>query len=61
MDFASSIIAGVIGGIIATVIWVAVIQLLWKKLIEPWIEELLYQDVKIEGRWHYTVHEKEIR
>lgn len=49
-SFFSSIINGIISGIVtATIIFI--FQIIWKKSIIVWFENLLYQDVCIEGEW----------
>lgn len=45
-----SIATGIIGGVITSVL-IFVFQILWKKNINVWFENLLYQDVCIEGEW----------
>jgi len=41
---------GIISGLLTTFI-VVVIQKLWSGAIEPWYEERIYRDAKIEGTW----------
>lgn len=45
-----SLASGIISGLI-TAILLFVFAILWRKNIEPWFENLLYQDVCIEGEW----------
>jgi len=45
-----AVILGIISGLITTFI-VIVIQKLWGSVIEPWYEERIYKDAKIEGIW----------
>lgn len=49
-DVVSSIINNIISGIITAII-IFFVHVLWKKNISAWIENLLYQDVHIEGEW----------
>lgn len=46
----SSLASGIISGLI-TALLLFVFAVLWRKNIEPWFENLLYQDVCIEGEW----------
>jgi hypothetical protein len=50
MDFATSTLSGILGGVIATLICV-VFREMWIKVIDPWWEEKVYKDAHIEGRW----------
>jgi len=50
-NYYTSIISGIISGVVTALI-LFVFQVLWKKNIQTWIENLLYQDVCIEGEWH---------
>lgn len=45
-----SLAGGIISGLI-TALLLFVFAILWRKNIEPWFENLLYQDVCIEGEW----------
>lgn len=45
-----SLASGIISGLI-TALLLFVFAILWRKNIEPWFENLLYQDVCIEGEW----------
>jgi len=45
-----SLAGGIISGLI-TALLIFVFAILWRKNIEPWFENLLYQDVCIEGEW----------
>lgn len=46
----SSLASGIISGLI-TALLLFVFAILWRKNIEPWFENILYQDVCIEGEW----------
>lgn len=46
----SSLAGGIISGLI-TALLLFVFAILWRKNIEPWFENLLYQDVCVEGEW----------
>lgn len=46
----NSLASGIISGLI-TALLLFVFAILWRKNIEPWFENLLYQDVCIEGEW----------
>lgn len=46
----SSLAGGIISGLI-TALLLFVFAIIWRKNIEPWFENLLYQDVCIEGEW----------
>jgi len=52
----SSLIPGLVGGLLATLLVVA-LKNFWVKVVEPWYEEKVYQDAHIEGRWksQYTL------
>lgn len=50
-DTYQSLVSGVISGIVTALI-IFIIQILWRKNLLIWIENLLYQDVKIEGEWN---------
>lgn len=41
---------GIISGLLTTFI-VIVIQKIWVSAVEPWYEERIYKDVKLEGVW----------
>lgn len=49
-SFFDSLINGIISGIVTAII-IFIFQIIWKKNILIWIENLLYQDVCIEGDW----------
>src|SRR5436309_2533283 len=53
MDFVSSTLSGVVGGLIATLICV-VFSSFWIRVLELWFEERVYKEVHIEGRWNST-------
>ncbi|WP_375605733.1 hypothetical protein [Flavobacterium davisii] len=46
-----SIVDGIISGVVTAFI-LFIVQILWKQNLLIWIENLLYQDVKIEGEWN---------
>lgn len=48
--FYPSLINGIISGIV-TALLIFIFQILWRKNFLVWIENLLFQDVKIEGDW----------
>lgn len=41
---------GVVAGLITSLI-VILFQRLWVEVVQPWYEERVYRDTKIEGRW----------
>jgi hypothetical protein len=45
-----NLIAGIVSGLFVT-LSVFVFRILWKSKIEPWFEERVYKDAKIEGQW----------
>ena len=49
--FLADLSVGVIGGLVATFLALAITKL-WKSIIEPWYEERVYKDAHIEGRWY---------
>lgn len=49
-DLASNITIGIVSGLFTTLV-VVVFHRLWISVIEPWYEERIYKDAKIEGRW----------
>lgn len=50
LDYLTSIINGIISGVVTALI-LFIVQIIWRKNILIWIENLLYQDVCIEGEW----------
>ncbi len=50
LNYYTSIISGIISGIVTALI-LFIVQIIWKKNVLVWIENLLYQDVCIEGEW----------
>lgn len=50
MPLVNSVASGIISGLV-TAFLLFVFAILWKKNITPWFENLLYQDVCIEGEW----------
>jgi hypothetical protein len=42
---------GIIAGLLTTLL-VVVVRQLWVTVIEPWYENRVYKDVRIEGVWH---------
>tara|TARA_R110002110_G_scaffold95455_1_gene246500 strand:- start:52336 stop:52788 length:453 start_codon:yes stop_codon:yes gene_type:complete len=55
-----SIVIGIIAGLTTTFI-VVVLQKLWTSAIEPWYEERVYKDAKIEGVWEGTYEEIDLK
>jgi len=53
-----TVVLGVVSGLVATAI-VFVVQVGYAKVLKPWIEEILYRDLKIEGRWLATYPQAE--
>ncbi|MFQ2499072.1 hypothetical protein ACK31U_04145 [Aeromonas caviae] len=45
-----SLASGIVSGLI-TALLLFVFAILWRKNIEPWFENILYQDVCVEGEW----------
>ena len=41
---------GIVSGLVTSLI-IFVLQLGYIRVIHPWFEELVYRDLKIEGRW----------
>ena len=50
-DNYKTLIDGIISGIVTAII-LFIVQILWRKNLLVWLENLLYQDVKIEGEWN---------
>lgn len=48
--FYNALIDGIISGIVTALI-IFIFQILWKKNIVVWFENILYQEVHIEGEW----------
>ena len=48
--FASSLLAGVVSGLFVSIA-VLFFREYWLKVLQPWYENRLYQDAKIEGSW----------
>ena len=44
------IISGLISGVVVT-IFVVIVRAMWKRIITPWFEELVYKDAMLEGKW----------
>lgn len=51
---AINLLLGIIGGIVAAPLTLA-LQQFWFKVITPWFEERIYQDAHIEGKWKGTI------
>lgn len=51
---ASSLVAGVVSGVIASLI-VFAFRVYWLKILQPWYENRLYQGAVIEGDWTTTI------
>lgn len=47
------LLLGIISGLVASSITL-IIANMWKRVIEPWIDERLYRGIKINGRWLAT-------
>ena len=46
-----NIVVGLVSGLFVSFL-VLVIGKLWRAVIEPWIEERVYKDLHIEGKWY---------
>jgi len=44
---------GIIAGLLTTIL-VVLVQKIWVSAVEPWYEERVYKDAKIEGEWEVT-------
>src|SRR5665213_2736741 len=53
-DFSIALIAGVVSGLITSVVCLLV-ALFWKDVIRPWVEDLLYRGARIDGLWKCDV------
>jgi hypothetical protein len=51
---------GVVSSILAVLI-VFFVQCIWKGIVEPWYEERIYSDAKIEGVWELTYPELHLK
>ncbi len=49
-QISQNIILGIVAGLTTTIISL-IISDFWKKRFIPWLEERIYKDAKIEGRW----------
>jgi hypothetical protein len=49
-SFASSLLAGVVSGFFVSIA-VLFFRVYWLRVLQPWYENRLYQDAKIEGLW----------
>jgi hypothetical protein len=58
MNVLSSLGTGVVAGLVATLLTIA-IRSYWISVILPWYEEHLYHGAKIEGRWVSTIRYSE--
>jgi hypothetical protein len=52
---ASSLIAGIVSGIMASLI-IFVFRIYWLRILQPWYENRLYQGAIIEGDWTTTIN-----
>jgi hypothetical protein len=46
----SDITIGIVSGLVTSVI-IFFAQVIYFKALQPWLEELLYRDLRVEGRW----------
>jgi hypothetical protein len=53
--FTSSLLAGVVSGVIVSVI-VFACRVQWLRVLQPWYENRLYKGAKIEGLWSTTIN-----
>src|ERR1700759_165257 len=53
--FISSLLAGVVSGVIVSLI-VFACRVQWLKVLQPWYENRLYKGAKIEGLWGTTIN-----
>ena len=53
-----TIVLGILSGLVASAI-VFLIQIGYMKVLRPWIEDILYRDLRLEGRWLVTYPEAE--
>src|SRR5271166_3798072 len=49
-ELAFSLVTGIISGVIATFL-IVIFAWFWRTVVEPWYENLVYKDARIEGRW----------
>lgn len=52
-ELGTGVTAGIIAGLVTSFI-VITWQQLWINVIQPWYEERIYKDTKIEGRWEIS-------
>jgi len=52
------LLPGIIAGLLATAI-IFIVQVIYAKILRPAVEEFLYKDLRIEGRWLVTYPENE--
>jgi hypothetical protein len=53
-QISQNIILGIVAGLTTTIISL-IISDFWKKRFIPWLEERIYKDAKIEGRWYAVI------
>lgn len=53
--FASSVLAGVVSGVFVSIA-ALLFRVYWLKVLQPWYEDRVYQDTKIEGPWTTTIN-----
>jgi hypothetical protein len=53
--FASSLLAGVVSGVVVSLI-VFACRVHWLRVLQPWYENRLYKGAKIEGLWSTTIN-----
>ena len=53
--FGSAILTGIVGGLVtAGMLWLA--RAIWKDRVEPWWENLVYKDIRLDGaKWHAVI------
>lgn len=49
-DIVFSLVTGLVSGLIATFFAVGFARF-WKTVVEPWFENMVYKDARVEGRW----------
>jgi hypothetical protein len=59
MNLSEAILTGVISGLLSTLLTVG-FRSWWLSVIEPWYENRVYQDAKIEGKWTVATEYKDV-
>jgi hypothetical protein len=57
VDYLLQVVLGIVAGILTTAV-LFFLRDLWRKTIQPWIEEVRYKGVRVAGTWRGVSHEE---